>query len=154
MIRLPPRSTLFPYTTLFRSLGDLREHQLQILEQALQPRVFCRGRVQHQASRREQVPGLPRELGRRHTRRSRDRKSTRLNSSHSQISYAVFCLKKKNTASCRVPLAAMLPARPLEHRDGAPCLRFLILLRSSCYVSLDLLTTLRRCHDLLLAPRA
>src|SRR5256886_1130012 len=53
MIRRPPRSTLFPYTTLFRS------------------RVSCRGRVQHEASGREQVAGLPRELGRRHTRRSR-----------------------------------------------------------------------------------
>src|SRR5256885_9541436 len=71
MIRRPPRSTLFPYTTLFRSLwatGNL-------------PHVRCA------ASQRGQA------LGRLH---SQDRKSTRLNSSHLVISYAVFCLKKKN----------------------------------------------------------
>src|SRR5205085_9010614 len=66
MIRRPPRSTLFPYTTLFRSAEDTTD------------------------------PAVPRlgTLIRGHRRR-RDRKSTRLNSSHSQISYAVFCLKKK-----------------------------------------------------------
>src|SRR2546430_12275874 len=67
MIRRPPRSTLFPYTTLFRSLPDLELHQLEDLLV-----------VDH--------VGLEEIL---------DRKSTRLNSSHSQISYAVFCLKKK-----------------------------------------------------------
>src|SRR2546422_6599222 len=102
MIRRPPRSTLFPYTTLFRShvfpiaargqLGDLREHELQILEQALQPRVSGRGRVQHEASRRKQVAG--------------DRKSTRLNSSHGYISYAVFCLKKKKNTIILIYIAA------------------------------------------------
>src|SRR5690349_22482885 len=67
MIRRPPRSTLFPYTTLFRS---------------------CRQRrIEHRRARRAQ-----RSRGRR---RRRDRKSTRLNSSHVEISYAVFCLKKK-----------------------------------------------------------
>src|SRR5438445_7955456 len=75
MIRRPPRSTLFPYTTLFRSPS-----QAVVLE-LLALRVFCR-------------------RGRRHGRRGRcfavqDRKSTRLNSSHANISYAVFCLKKK-----------------------------------------------------------
>src|SRR2546427_12728223 len=72
MIRRPPRSTLFPYTTLFRSdeLGELR---LQVPQLALQPVVLLVGD------------------------RGGDRKSTRLNSSHSQISYAVFCLKKKKT---------------------------------------------------------
>src|SRR5438270_7351649 len=72
MIRRPPRSTLFPYTTLFRSDDRGR-----------------RGRAR--AAGRLHAP-------RRHHQRgacSRDRKSTRLNSSHSQISYAVFCLKKK-----------------------------------------------------------
>src|SRR2546430_6638362 len=78
MIRRPPRSTLFPYTTLFRSGGT------------------------------PALPGAPPDLRRRHRRSERakagarhrreaDRKSTRLNSSHSQISYAVFCLKKKKT---------------------------------------------------------
>src|SRR2546430_12979800 len=71
MIRRPPRSTLFPYTTLFRSFEPLRHvHR----HQRDPGRVACA------------------LVGRRHE----DRKSTRLNSSHSQISYAVFCLKKKN----------------------------------------------------------
>src|SRR5688572_31967713 len=78
MIRRPPRSTLFPYTTLFRSRRCAR-----------------RGRGRCGARRR----GSRRSAGRRSAsgpgRRAGDRKSTRLNSSHSQISYAVFCLKKK-----------------------------------------------------------
>src|SRR5438067_4404880 len=69
MIRRPPRSTLFPYTTLFRS----------------RPR-----RRRHRPDRAEAVPEADR------AQRVRDRKSTRLNSSHVSISYAVFCLKKKN----------------------------------------------------------
>src|SRR5689334_23898975 len=92
MIRRPPRSTLFPYTTLFRSPGnagadrdvrgaaDLREVQGahrsvagRVRAQALAVRAMCHARME----------------GRE------DRKSTRLNSSHSSISYAVFCLKKK-----------------------------------------------------------
>src|SRR2546427_3894610 len=78
MIRRPPRSTLFPYTTLFRS--QLRPHP------ELPPRAG-RGRgvllAVHRQGRSADRAG------------ERDRKSTRLNSSHSQISYAVFCLKKK-----------------------------------------------------------
>src|SRR5947209_17840843 len=66
MIRRPPRSTLFPYTTLFRSKGP--------------PMPFTHGAV---------------AVGRRQARLVLDRKSTRLNSSHANISYAVFCLKKK-----------------------------------------------------------
>src|SRR5258708_26677720 len=89
MIRRPPRSTLFPYTTLFRSLAlvvfhldcnfDMRIDEPKIRDRTLDGRQFCRficrGPVvcEH-----------------------RDRKSTRLNSSHQIISYAVFCLKKKN----------------------------------------------------------
>src|SRR2546430_3566939 len=88
MIRRPPRSTLFPYTTLFRSFGD------DLLAVSAQPG----------ARRLEDVRHL------RHHRWNalRDRKSTRLNSSHSQISYAVFCLKKKRlpqTAAARTQLA-------------------------------------------------
>src|SRR3989442_11602236 len=75
MIRRPPRSTLFPYTTLFRSLPEPG-----------------RGEPRHGAARRRRE----REL--RGLRR-RDRKSTRLNSSHVRISYAVFCLKKKKNDS-------------------------------------------------------
>src|SRR2546430_14238363 len=75
MIRRPPRSTLFPYTTLFLSLGG-RE-----VRGALAPL--------HLLATRSLRPGTRHPAG-------GDRKSTRLNSSHSQISYAVFCLKKKN----------------------------------------------------------
>src|SRR3712207_7512330 len=97
MIRRPPRSTLFPYTTLFRSLGS---------EEVAVPLAV-----------RQPGPGGPAEVGdpvRRRLRTARaltvaedvavprggawlDRKSTRLNSSHANISYAVFCLKKKHT---------------------------------------------------------
>src|SRR3712207_7458460 len=81
MIRRPPRSTLFPYTTLFRS-ADVRPQP----PQALRPK-----RLTHHLHRRRRH----RRGGRRAARDRRDRKSTRLNSSHANISYAVFCLKKK-----------------------------------------------------------
>src|SRR2546427_3340424 len=90
MIRRPPRSTLFPYTTLFRS-GSLpaRGGRPPDGQRALSRR---RGRRGPRAAKRAQ-PRAARGGARRV--RSLDRKSTRLNSSHSQISYAVFCLKKK-----------------------------------------------------------
>src|SRR2546430_12210411 len=96
MIRRPPRSTLFPYTTLFRSLAakdfnaalklepDNGEAHLGLAYSYLQlrkPNLVL-----------ENANKAAKELG----ESKRDRKSTRLNSSHSQISYAVFCLKKKN----------------------------------------------------------
>src|SRR2546427_8346243 len=87
MIRRPPRSTLFPYTTLFRSPpGRIAAHGLRHARPARGgprgvPRRAPRARGLHVLRRREDAHG--------------DRKSTRLNSSHSQISYAVFCLKKK-----------------------------------------------------------
>src|SRR5260221_7180532 len=74
MIRRPPRSTLFPYTTLFRSGVHL-------------PRLF-------RARPRPESRAVPAQIG-WYGDRGRDRKSTRLNSSHTVISYAVFCLKKK-----------------------------------------------------------
>src|SRR2546430_12506548 len=87
MIRRPPRSTLFPYTTLFRSPGQWK--------------ASCRAAYWPQLippERRGDVPFLHSATGLRSVRRDqRDRKSTRLNSSHSQISYAVFCLKKKTS---------------------------------------------------------
>src|SRR2546426_8981108 len=84
MIRRPPRSTLFPYTTLFRSAR---------LSAALASKPFDRDRYE--------PTGHPICIGclahtRNQSRRPADRKSTRLNSSHLVISYAVFCLKKKN----------------------------------------------------------
>src|SRR3712207_7171393 len=92
MIRRPPRSTLFPYTTLFRSLRPAGG------EPALGLRGGGAGRpggVGGALGRGRGRPGLG-----RHPRRGGigDRKSTRLNSSHANISYAVFCLKKKKTA--------------------------------------------------------
>src|SRR3712207_7454602 len=91
MIRRPPRSTLFPYTTLFRSPvlppGGDRHRRLR-------PRRGERPRRQRGGLRRR--PGHPSEGLRRDDHAvARDRKSTRLNSSHANISYAVFCLKKK-----------------------------------------------------------
>src|SRR2546428_7502262 len=91
MIRRPPRSTLFPYTTLFRSdLRVVRGLRARLedrrLDPVLQPcELAVEGLVRDAGA--EVVGG--RDLS------SRDRKSTRLNSSHDQISYAVFCLKKK-----------------------------------------------------------
>src|SRR2546426_8182347 len=79
MIRRPPRSTLFPYTTLFRSTSP----------------TFCRSQVSGRDSRRIRAPPTRRVV----PRCSTDRKSTRLNSSHLVISYAVFCLKKKKKKS-------------------------------------------------------
>src|SRR2546429_3899689 len=88
MIRRPPRSTLFPYTTLFRSAGARRAQERAVAAPALQEPGGPR--LSRLALRR----GVGRvQPGRR--ARPRDRKSTRLNSSHGYISYAVFCLKKK-----------------------------------------------------------
>src|SRR2546430_12949927 len=79
MIRRPPRSTLFPYTTLFRSLQG--ERQMAVDNRTI-------GKFQLTG-----IPPAPRGVPQIEV--TLDRKSTRLNSSHSQISYAVFCLKKK-----------------------------------------------------------
>src|SRR3712207_7950729 len=80
MIRRPPRSTLFPYTTLFRS----RPSQQRQME-----------RSEDRAITRERLQPEPEADAKRHPPDQTDRKSTRLNSSHANISYAVFCLKKK-----------------------------------------------------------
>src|SRR5258707_12002068 len=90
MIRRPPRSTLFPYTTLFRSSRS-HHHYDQRRTQSSTRSNHLRGR---RASHRRATGGRTR---RGKTRRASlaDRKSTRLNSSHANISYAVFCLKKK-----------------------------------------------------------
>src|SRR5688572_32693661 len=94
MILRPPRSTLFPYTTLFRSLQiDEAAHQQSGANQEHEGKRHFRDlqRVAEKATARA-AAALARVLQRRV---QIDRKSTRLNSSHSQISYAVFCLKKK-----------------------------------------------------------
>src|SRR3712207_8986618 len=86
MIRRPPRSTLFPYTTLFRSVAE----DLGLFIDELRGRLPHEGCLAH---------GRPDE--------HRDRKSTRLNSSHANISYAVFCLKKNNDAKTAVSVRAI-----------------------------------------------
>src|SRR2546427_3823120 len=79
MIRRPPRSTLFPYTTLFRSIDAIVRFPDDFSDEAKRGQTRDIRLTLHEV-KRQQLP---------------DRKSTRLNSSHSQISYAVFCLKKK-----------------------------------------------------------
>src|SRR2546430_3174867 len=95
MIRRPPRSTLFPYTTLFRSRDLLAADERRWSRRVRTECVRCGDDLDSLRERRD----LKNELQDRRTVGNEDRKSTRLNSSHSQISYAVFCLKKKNIES-------------------------------------------------------
>src|SRR3712207_8339038 len=92
MIRRPPRSTLFPYTTLFRSPGALGV--MAVHEGLLHDQPLARGEVEQLLH----LLGTPRErlLAEDVLARLEDRKSTRLNSSHANISYAVLCLKQKS----------------------------------------------------------
>src|SRR2546430_12485974 len=89
MIRRPPRSTLFPYTTLFRSRLDLEDQYRRSEEPYSGPEDFSAAAF---AAWDDDALYL-------------DRKSTRLNSSHSQISYAVFCLKKKNISTYKIQVS-------------------------------------------------
>src|SRR2546430_5900425 len=95
MIRRPPRSTLFPYTTLFRSVfamvnGGNSGNIFMMLKPRDQRKLSADQIIQELQPKLLAVPGIQAFL-----QNPPDRKSTRLNSSHSQISYAVFCLKKK-----------------------------------------------------------
>src|SRR5690606_40248289 len=93
IIRPPPRSTLFPYTTLFRS------HRAGAADRVRRPGAAGR-QLPHLAGRgQSNAAAVAAAIGDR--RLGGDRKSTRLNSSHVKISYAVFCLKKKKTNQCR-----------------------------------------------------
>src|SRR2546430_9200533 len=98
MIRRPPRSTLFPYTTLFRSLVQIGDGGAVLLVRCLDSSNTVIGRCR---------------IGKLPHRPSIDRKSTRLNSSHSQISYAVFCLKKKKKVNDRTHYKTSRPCRAL-----------------------------------------
>src|SRR3712207_7488677 len=92
MIRRPPRSTLFPYTTLFRSVeARIGQEWQERLNHRL--RGFCKGGFARKLPRCDGISQRIEAARARH--RVKDRKSTRLNSSHANISYAVFCLKKK-----------------------------------------------------------
>ena len=95
MIPPPPRSTLFPYTTLFRSVGHVLENLIErMLHDVLRVADHRLGdHVAHERLQRRLQPMV--DVRRRALLLGRDRKSTRLNSSHRCISYAVFCLKKK-----------------------------------------------------------
>src|SRR2546429_4050641 len=90
MIRRPPRSTLFPYTTLFRSLGRFKGETCQVDAAERNRARGVRGTAEgYRGDSKERIRRRP------HGSPRKDRKSTRLNSSHGYISYAVFCLKKK-----------------------------------------------------------
>src|SRR3712207_8263013 len=102
MIRRPPRSTLFPYTTLFRSLSEDLTRNLggeyfrgvQVIVSGVRLPARVQQAVDEAQAQFAEVNKAKADLQKA---RIRDRKSTRLNSSHANISYAVFCLKKKNT---------------------------------------------------------
>src|SRR2546426_5083425 len=91
MIRRPPRSTLFPYTTLFRSQREAEQDDSAGERRRRDRAAHAEGDRSGQSGDREHEP----DAGEPERRTGRDRKSTRLNSSHLVISYAVFCLKKK-----------------------------------------------------------
>src|SRR3712207_7379260 len=96
MIRRPPRSTLFPYTTLFRSSGKVASRRdCHTQERAANPNCAPAGGVSQDAGASGRESAGLRHLAGLFTDGDSDRKSTRLNSSHANISYAVFCLKKK-----------------------------------------------------------
>src|SRR5690349_23729377 len=94
MIRRPPRSTLFPYTTLFRSLDFLADRRADLVDLDRDPRSI--GDLVKDGRK-----PAPRRIAQKAD--AGDRKSTRLNSSHVEISYAVFCLKKKKKKNnCKI----------------------------------------------------
>src|SRR2546421_8917056 len=136
MIRRPPRSTLFPYTTLFRSSGAMGRR--------LVPRLVAEG---------YEVAAMTRDAGKASwlsavgaqpviadaLDRAADRKSTRLNSSHDQISYAVFCLKKKkNNAQIMYRLRTSIPI----FRTSCSCAETRTISRNSagCHISRAIIT--------------
>src|SRR3712207_7396954 len=99
MIRRPPRSTLFPYTTLFRS-KSLQINTLSRQTSSKEKNIFTTSIKKQEEELQSQTESLRRASD------TADRKSTRLNSSHANISYAVFCLKKKKD-----PTLALRPDR-------------------------------------------
>src|SRR3712207_8839479 len=100
MIRRPPRSTLFPYTTLFRSQEEITFAGARTTVYSLRPDVAI---VVDVAFATDPPGSDEKELGSHKLGSGPDRKSTRLNSSHANISYAVFCLKKKQIPHLVMP---------------------------------------------------
>src|SRR3712207_7026933 len=99
MIRRPPRSTLFPYTTLFRS--HRRDEERLLIREVVGDRAGTQSKAAGEVADRPAVqPPLADQI-------NEDRKSTRLNSSHANISYAVFCLKKKHISTQHTPTSHM-----------------------------------------------
>src|SRR3712207_7358323 len=96
MIRRPPRSTLFPYTTLFRSKAEIEQKtkEIEALKQGMQSH---QGQEKPKDPKAPEAPKEPKMPEAPMKPEDPDRKSTRLNSSHANISYAVFCLKKKRS---------------------------------------------------------
>src|SRR3712207_7950860 len=101
MIRRPPRSTLFPYTTLFRSVAQCQHGYLLAISHTRLLQHFTGEALKEKDRPGADGPQLLQQL--RHRSPAGDRKSTRLNSSHANISYAVFCLKKKKTTDSSSP---------------------------------------------------
>src|SRR3712207_8908684 len=99
MIRRPPRSTLFPYTTLFRSVGEPVSDAVAGREERVQSDLGQHV-VHPSSSSSMSAVSTVSSAGRSPSSEEIDRKSTRLNSSHANISYAVFCLKKKKYTKC------------------------------------------------------
>src|SRR2546430_8641811 len=116
MIRRPPRSTLFPYTTLFRSL-QRRDHRDRVDPPAFRQRALVGNARFVEMDVRLDQPGADQPSAGIVALALRDRKSTRLNSSHSQISYAVFCLKKKKKVMTHI--ATYLKEKNKRPRDTA-----------------------------------
>src|SRR2546430_12519542 len=125
MIRRPPRSTLFPYTTLFRS----HPRHGKSIYPGKNPgggfhrrSTYAREKTARERGHRPRLDAQSRDRGGQ-ARRRLDRKSTRLNSSHSQISYAVFCLKKKIEVTHIPRLSAERTEHGVAHFPFAPRLR-------------------------------
>src|SRR3712207_8609893 len=95
MIRRPPRSTLFPYTTLFRSVDQQRQQHVRVVALPAHPAPLGAGMEHPGVEPVDHIDDEPDKMIIGQPLGDVDRKSTRLNSSHANISYAVFCLKKK-----------------------------------------------------------
>src|SRR2546429_709888 len=131
MIRRPPRSTLFPYTTLFRSLRRRREFEFMSRKE-LRPEEQLKVSVSWEITHSVETNASPAFVSTEWViSQETDRKSTRLNSSHGYISYAVFCLKKKKSKDIRSDITCGFVA-DLQY---APLERLRLSWRQTCSLS-------------------